>query len=53
MPASVYKLVFQDPDCKKHAPSKLEIATYATDTVKLVGSCVFTWYTQIPNAHKK
>ena len=26
MPASVYKLVFQDPDLKKLAPSKLEIA---------------------------
>ena len=41
MPASVYKLVFQDPDCKKLAPSKLEIGSYATNTVKLVGSCVF------------
>ena len=41
MPASVYKLVFQDPDCKKLAPSKLEISTYTTNTVKLVGSCMF------------
>ena len=41
MPASVYKLVFQDPDNKKPAPSKLEIGTYMTDTVKLVGSCIF------------
>ena len=41
MSASVYKLVFQDPACKKLAPSKLEIGTYTTDTVKLVGSCVF------------
>ena len=41
MPASVYKLVFQDPDCKKLAPSKVEIGTYMTDTVKLVGPCVF------------
>ena len=39
MPASVYKLVFKDPDCKKLAPSKLEIGTYTTGTVKLVGSC--------------
>ena len=39
--ASVYKLVFQDPDYKKHIPSKLEIGTYMTDTAKLVGSCVF------------
>ena len=41
MPASVYRLVFQDPDCKTLTPSKLEIGTYMTDTVKLVGSCVF------------
>ena len=41
MPVSVYKLVFQDLDCKKLAPSKLEIGTYTTDTVKLVGSCMF------------
>ena len=41
IPASVYKLVFQDPDCKMFAPSKLEIGTYTTDTVKLVGSCMF------------
>ena len=41
MPASVYKLVFNDPNCKKLAPSKLEIGTYTTDTVKLAGSCVF------------
>ena len=33
--------MFQDPDCKKLAPSKLEIGKYTTDTVKLVGSCVF------------
>ena len=41
MPASVYKLVFQDPGCQKLALSKLEIGTYTTDTVKLVGSCMF------------
>ena len=41
MLASVYKLVFQDPDCKKLAPSKHEIGRYTTDTVKLVGSCIF------------
>ena len=33
--------MFQDPNCKKLLPSKLEIGTYTTDTVKLVGSCVF------------
>ena len=36
-----YKLVLQDPDCKKLAPSKLEIGTYTADTIKVVGSCVF------------
>ena len=41
MPASVYKLVFHDPDLKKLAPSKLEIGTYTTDTLKLVGSHTF------------
>ena len=41
MQASVYKLVFKDPDLKKLAPRTLEIDTYTTDTVKIVGSCVF------------
>ena len=38
---SIYKLVFQDPDCKKLAPSKIETGAYSTDTIKLVGSCMF------------
>ena len=41
MPVSVYKLVFQDPDCEKLAHSKLGIGTYTTYKVKLVGSCMF------------
>ena len=41
MPASVYKLVFNDPELKKLAPSNLEIGTYTTDTAKIVGSCLF------------
>ena len=41
MPASVYKLVFNDPELKKLAPRNLEIGTYTTDTVKIVGSCLF------------
>ena len=41
MPASVYKLVFNDPELKKLAPRTLEIVTYTTDTVKIVGSCLF------------
>ena len=39
--ASVYKLVLNDPELKKLAPSNLEIGTYTTDTVKIVGSCLF------------
>ena len=41
MPTSVYKLVFQDPSMKKLGPSSLETGTYTTDTVKIVGSCIF------------
>ena len=41
MPVSVYKLVFHDPNWKKLAPSKLEIGTNTTNTVKVVWSCVF------------
>ena len=41
MPTSVYKLVFNDPELKKLAPSTLEIGNYITNTVKIVGSCLF------------
>ena len=41
MPASVYILVFNDPNLKKPAPSTLEIGTYTKDTVKIIGFCVF------------
>ena len=37
-PVSVYRLVFQDPNMKKLAPSNLEIGSYTTHTVKIVGS---------------
>ena len=40
MPASVYKSVFNDPELKKLAPSNMEIGTYTTDTVNIVGSCL-------------
>ena len=42
MPASVYRLMFKDPQMKKLASSQLEIGTYTTDVVKIVGS--FTFY---------
>ena len=33
--------MFNDPELKKFAPSNLEIGTYTTDTVKIIGSCLF------------
>ena len=41
MPASMYQLVFNDDKMQKLAPSKLQVGTYTTDTVKIVGSCTF------------
>ena len=41
MLASVYRLVFKDPEFKKLDPSNMEIGTYITDTVKIVGSWKF------------
>ena len=41
MPVTVYKLVINDPELKKLAPSDLEIGTFTTNTVKIVGSCLF------------
>ena len=41
MPASMYRLVFKDPEMKKLGPSSLVIGTYITDSIKIVGSCMF------------
>ena len=41
MPAGVYRLMFKDSELKKLIPSGLEIGTYATDIIKIVGSCRF------------
>ena len=41
MPASVYQLVFNDTKMQKLSPSNLQVGTYTTDTVKIVGSCTF------------
>ena len=41
MPASMYQLVFDDTKMQKLAPSNLQVGTYTTDTVKIVGSCTF------------
>ena len=50
MPASIYKLVFNDPELKKLAPSNVETGTYRNDTVKIVGSCLF--YLVHPDTNK-
>ena len=40
LPLSVYKLIFNDPDCKQLAPStKIAIRMYTTDKINKVGSC--------------
>ena len=41
MADSMYQLVFSDQIMKKLAPSKLQVGTYMTDTMKIVGSCTF------------
>ena len=41
MPASIYQLVFKDPEMKKIKPCKMQISTYTADTVKIIGSCIF------------
>ena len=41
MPPSVYQLVFNDAKMQTLAPSKLQVGTYTTDTVKIVGSSTF------------
>ena len=41
IPASMYQLVFNDAKMQKLTPSKLQIGTYTTDTMKIVGSCMF------------
>ena len=43
MPASVCKFSFNDPELKNLSPNNLEIGTYTTDTVRIVGSCLFYW----------
>ena len=41
MLASVYHLIFKDPEMKKITPCKMQIGMYTADTVKIVGSCTF------------
>ena len=39
MLASVYQLVFEDPEMRKFKPCKMQISTYTADTVKIIRSC--------------
>ena len=39
MPMVVYCLMFRDPGLKKLIPSNMEIETYTTDIVKIIGMC--------------
>ena len=39
MPASVYKLIFRDPNLEKLVPSRLQIGPYTNDTVEIIGTC--------------
>ena len=41
MPASVYHLIFKDPEMKKITSCKMQIGTCMADMVKIVGSCTF------------
>ena len=38
MQASVYKLVFHDPNLEKLTPNKLQIGIYTNDTANIVGT---------------
>ena len=50
MPMVVYCLMFRDPGLKKLIPSNMEIETYTTDIVKIIGMCYF--YLVHPNSKK-
>ena len=41
IPMAVYCLMFKDPGLKKLIPSNMEIETYTTEVVKIIGMCYF------------
>ena len=41
MPMTVYCLMFKDPQLKKLTPSNMEIETYTTEVVTIIGMCHF------------
>ena len=41
MPMAVYCLMFKDPQLKKLTPSNMEIETYTSEIVKIIGMCHF------------
>ena len=50
MLVSVYCLILKDSEMKKITPCKMQIGTYMTDTVEIVGSCTF--YAVHPDSNK-
>ena len=40
MPVSVYRLIYHDHDLKKLTPCRLQIGTYTTDTIKIIGTTI-------------
>ena len=41
MSATIYQLVFKDPEMKEIKPCKMQISTYTADTVKIIQLCIF------------
>ena len=41
MPMAVYCLMFKDPQLKKLTPPNMEIETYTTEVMKIIGTCHF------------
>ena len=41
MPMTVYCLMFKDPGLRKLTPSNMEIETYTSNVVKIIGMCYF------------
>ena len=41
MPMAVYCLMFKDPQLEKLTPSNMEIETYTSEIVKIIGMCYF------------
>ena len=53
MPMAVYCLMFQDPQLKKLTTSNMEIETYTTEVLKIIGMCHFFLVHQKANNYPK